>query len=436
MTMTHEAGYLFEAPVASVAPPPVRANGLNELYSREREGNWAEAPPASLRWRVGSPPAAGLPRVVFIPGIMGSGLVDPTAIPQRLWGNITAWVSWNPPPLTPLPSRMPEWFGRITDGNGVDLPGRVSQAGDVMSLPGLVDPYAPFLRILGGATDLLVFTYDWRLSNTISARALAEAIRLRWWPEGQPAEVSPEQRVTIITHSMGGLVARFYIEALGGRSFTQRLITGGTPHLGGPEAYSAFHGKSTPLPWFGIPPPMQQDLVRAYASTLQLLPVEPFAFSTRSGTTIWETPATVSYRGMVHSKTGRTAVDLWELLRPPAGATRPGLKDPRTLDAWLAGPGLEYHFLAGDGLPTITFFDRDHNVPVVRPVGDKTVPLMSALLKPPWFSPVNIKQVLFPGVEHQKIFNTKAVRNYILGQLHLPLLPELEPELVQEGVLV
>jgi triacylglycerol esterase/lipase EstA (alpha/beta hydrolase family) len=39
-------------------------------------------------------------------------------------------------------------------------------------------------------------------------------------------------RIDLITHSMGGLVARFYLQQLGGARRVDRLITLGTPHLG------------------------------------------------------------------------------------------------------------------------------------------------------------------------------------------------------------
>jgi triacylglycerol esterase/lipase EstA (alpha/beta hydrolase family) len=39
-------------------------------------------------------------------------------------------------------------------------------------------------------------------------------------------------RIDLVAHSMGGLVARFYLQRLGGARRVDRLITLGTPHLG------------------------------------------------------------------------------------------------------------------------------------------------------------------------------------------------------------
>jgi triacylglycerol lipase len=43
--------------------------------------------------------------------------------------------------------------------------------------------------------------------------------------------------LSIIGHSKGGLIGRYYVERLGGESRVRTLITLGTPHLGTPRAY-------------------------------------------------------------------------------------------------------------------------------------------------------------------------------------------------------
>ena len=46
------------------------------------------------------------------------------------------------------------------------------------------------------------------------------------------AEANREARLILICHSMGGLVARWYVEREGGAAHTRKLITIGTPHRG------------------------------------------------------------------------------------------------------------------------------------------------------------------------------------------------------------
>ena len=81
--------------------------------------------------------------------------------------------------------------------------------------------------------NLFPFPYEWRNTNKTSAlylQAKIEGVR-------QGTRVS---KVDVVGHSMGGLVARAYIEEIEGTQYEDtidQLITLGTPHRGSPEAY-------------------------------------------------------------------------------------------------------------------------------------------------------------------------------------------------------
>jgi pimeloyl-ACP methyl ester carboxylesterase len=51
-----------------------------------------------------------------------------------------------------------------------------------------------------------------------------------------------EAKLILVCHSMGGLVARYFCEALGGADLTRRVITFGTPHRGAAKALHALGG--------------------------------------------------------------------------------------------------------------------------------------------------------------------------------------------------
>lgn len=74
-----------------------------------------------------------------------------------------------------------------------------------------------------------VFSFSFGNLNTRdirdSARELAEKIERLQAP-------LPGLRITIVGHSMGGLIALYYIKRLGGFRHVQRLITMGTPYQG------------------------------------------------------------------------------------------------------------------------------------------------------------------------------------------------------------
>ncbi len=92
-----------------------------------------------------------------------------------------------------------------------------------------------------GPRRLYIFTYDWRQDNVVSAQKLGafiEAIRAQ--------HNDPDLRVDVIAHSMGGLIARYYMRYGGVDVLTQaplsepvsppgsirRAILLGTPNLG------------------------------------------------------------------------------------------------------------------------------------------------------------------------------------------------------------
>lgn len=83
--------------------------------------------------------------------------------------------------------------------------------------------------------NLFPFPYDWRKSNIETAKLLEEKI-----DEAKQRGKSP--RVDIVAHSMGGLVARQYIESDEYQNDVGHLVTLGTPHKGSPDSYLMWEG--------------------------------------------------------------------------------------------------------------------------------------------------------------------------------------------------
>jgi len=84
--------------------------------------------------------------------------------------------------------------------------------------------------------DLFVAFYDWRKPVEESARNYL----VPWIDRAKKA--AGADKVILIGHSMGGLVARSYIQSSAYRNDVDRLITLGTPHRGSAEAYTAWAG--------------------------------------------------------------------------------------------------------------------------------------------------------------------------------------------------
>jgi pSer/pThr/pTyr-binding forkhead associated (FHA) protein len=118
--------------------------------------------------------------------------------------------------------------------------------------------------------DLMEFGYDFRQDNRDSARRLAAAVEC--WDARGP--------ITIIAHSMGCLVARYYLERLGGSSRVDRGIFLGGPHSGTPFAFASLMSGPNLLP-MGLMNARLRDLLATYPSWYQILPTYPFVSDQR-----------------------------------------------------------------------------------------------------------------------------------------------------------
>ena len=83
--------------------------------------------------------------------------------------------------------------------------------------------------------NLFTFPYDWRQSNTTTAELLKEKI-------AEVKKATGKNKVDIVAHSMGGLVARQYIESDDYQNDVGKMIFVGTPHLGSPMDYLITEG--------------------------------------------------------------------------------------------------------------------------------------------------------------------------------------------------
>jgi Lecithin:cholesterol acyltransferase len=87
-----------------------------------------------------------------------------------------------------------------------------------------------------GPVNLLPVPYDWRLSNRFNGarlKGIVEPALERW---AASVARNRDAQLVFICHSMGGLVAKWYIERQGGYRHTRRLITMGTPYRGAMKA--------------------------------------------------------------------------------------------------------------------------------------------------------------------------------------------------------
>lgn len=186
--------------------------------------------------------------VVVLPGILGSTLrQDGHLVWAPSAGSVLRAIATFGVSLKQL--QLPERIGDDHPDDGVEP---VSLMPDLHVLPGIwtavkgYDTLTARLRSLGYRQpssdpdappgNLLLVPYDWRLSCRYNGQRLSRLVEPaleRWRAQGGPYA---DAQVVFICHSMGGLVARWYIEQCGGAEITGKLITLGTPYRGAARA--------------------------------------------------------------------------------------------------------------------------------------------------------------------------------------------------------
>ncbi len=194
------------------------------------------------------------PPVIVIHGLMGSRLVDQRSGREVWIGNavklmLSAYAKTgleiDPESLSPKASPL------VASGLLERIAGKDFYAGitNTLESAGRYQRAEPGVRQVGNPRNYYVFVYDWRQDNVESAAKLSrliEQIRIDF--------ADPELKVDLIAHSMGGLIARYYLrygeyDALEGNNFNvnlsgaqrvRRVILLGTPNLGSVSALHAF----------------------------------------------------------------------------------------------------------------------------------------------------------------------------------------------------
>lgn len=87
--------------------------------------------------------------------------------------------------------------------------------------------------------NLFTFPYDWHKSNVDTALLLKQKIDV-------VKAICHCDKVDLVAHSMGGLVARQYIQSTDYQHDVRKLIFLGTPHLGAPKMYPMWEAGELP----------------------------------------------------------------------------------------------------------------------------------------------------------------------------------------------
>lgn len=157
--------------------------------------------------------------VIFVPGLFGCSMIGSDGV--QLWPPVA-----QPEPMDPFTRAA----GLRDEGTRVG--GIVEQINDPFLFQPVYGPILDTLKSLPGV-NVIPFAYDWRRDVIGESEKLGAVV--------QDCVQGKDDQVVIVAHSLGGLVARAFLEAPTFQKApwfkaVQRFIAIATPHLGAPLA--------------------------------------------------------------------------------------------------------------------------------------------------------------------------------------------------------
>jgi hypothetical protein len=181
--------------------------------------------------------------VIIIPGITGTRLIKDFGENRgiELWPNLSLLITDFDDSFLKSLSLMPD---------GKENPEFILKTGDIVRTATTIDIFKGLITSFTDIgykenIDLFVFPYDWRLSNEDNKEILKEKIDNILLQTGH-------DKVDIISHSMGGILAKSYFSSYGGNNIDQVFFIG-VPHLGSPKAFQTLmYGDDMGINFLGI----------------------------------------------------------------------------------------------------------------------------------------------------------------------------------------
>ena len=288
--------------------------------------------------------------LVFVPGVGGSMLeLEGMLVDRDLWPTATAASR------THLMLEADGFTPAVADTQVI--------ARDIIRYDSI---YGPLLKALaaqgykeeGEGADLFVLPYDWRLDNTQQVLALAKKV-------DEVLQQTGSQKVNILTHSMGGLIARAYVNSID-QDKVDTLVTISMPMYGSPKVLYALISGYTFSNWT-VRQPLMKILMQNWPSTYQFIGRKPFIVDDKTGRLLpldaWHR---LRYRGFasvvengLHDTYVETDDNVWspnpKLVRD-ADAFHRMLIDPATGQERPLPPGVKHYAIMGYGVRTLAFW--------------------------------------------------------------------------------
>lgn len=271
--------------------------------------------------------------------------------------------------------------------------------------------------------QVYIFTYDWRKDNRISAQYLARFVEIvleKAQVHAQQNKKKAPEKVTLIGHSMGGLVIKWYVtQILKAKAVDKidKIFSVGTPYKGSLKAIEALLPGSRNFFGFETKKSMRKAS-RTLPGLFQLLP---------------------SWKGSVCSKDKHENMDIfkvknWQKNLVNKLADKYGndyfqnmLNDTLEFQKKVSGNynteiQKKFYCIYGTGSNTLqtVFVNKDKNNrfdfvdPVIDKDGDGTVPAISAKIKTNFYFIAEKNKIIEFGGQHAQLLNNTSIQDYII----------------------
>ena len=210
-------------------------------WSFETSGpyGWTEFPAREWSFRLEGPDVPDKTPVLIIPGIAGTELYNGNDL---IWADLAQMFLDNNDEFLSeslMLNENGESIYTINIGNAIKRIFNVPLL-DINIFRDLEDKLVLESYLLN--QNLFYFPYDWLLDLTNTAVLLNERVE-------QIKSDSGSQKINIVAHSMGGLLAKEYIRQYG-KDDLNKLVFIGTPHIGAPKAGKIIiAGDKMGIPW-------------------------------------------------------------------------------------------------------------------------------------------------------------------------------------------
>jgi pimeloyl-ACP methyl ester carboxylesterase len=194
--------------------------------------------------------------VVLIPGILGSKLCS--ADGEVLWG-ASAKASLSNFHLLDMADRT---SGTVKPCGVIDSIQVLGPLYSIGAYSSLIDAMRDWGLIEG--QNLFIFDYDWRKSNLDNVAAFEQFV---------VSKLGPDKKFNIVAHSMGGYIARLYMDRQKASQRVNKIIYLGTPFLGSMSTLGTLSEGWGTLPnWLAGGIDTIRHVVLSFPSLLELLP--------------------------------------------------------------------------------------------------------------------------------------------------------------------